>query len=78
MLKSCIALAGAAAVLAACATAPHAALASAGSARACDGQGGCSAPRPPHQQYYDEHAKRYYYYDANAARYYWEDGAPRY
>jgi hypothetical protein len=82
MMKSWIALASVAVLLTACADHPHAANTSlSGGAIApvasCAGAGACGNNAPPHQQYYDEHAKRYYYYDSDKAQYYWEDGAPR-
>lgn len=81
MMQSWIALAGAGVLLAACAYDPHpnsVALGSAaGGANHCADHGGCGSSYPAHQQYYDEHAHRYYYYDGAAGRYYWEDGAPR-
>lgn len=83
MMQSWIALAGAGVLLAACAYDPHpnpnpVALGSAaGGANHCAQHGGCGNSYPAHQQYYDEHAHRYYYYDGAAGRYDWEDGAPR-
>lgn len=81
MMQSWIALAGAGVLLAACAYDPHpnsVALGSAaGGANRCAQHGGCGNSYPAHQQYYDEHAHRYYYYDGAAGRYDWEDGAPR-
>jgi hypothetical protein len=81
MLKPWIALAGAGALLSACASAPHPTTAALGGAAAaatsCAAPGDCQKQDLGKRQYYDEQAHRYYYYDGASGRYYWEDGAQR-